>query len=428
MAAYSRFVLSVFLAALFTWPVFSATPSTQIVLEIGDDFILKASGAIRAAKSEVVTIAPAAAGAVIMAKQTGQTQVRIGSKVWEIQVLTERKMKTYRFLKKWTQSRLGLGIEILQGQVVLTGELLRAKDWLGIYAECAYCQFQNQLKMASKLESESIEKIAKILAQKALPAPSIRWNPQAQWIVSNKKTAQELTELSYRLGLTIEVSPDAVEVAPIVRTQIYILEVRREKARQWGLEWPESIAARVIPRPELILDQLLLSAHALEQSGEAKVLANPALLSRSGEEAEFLAGGEFPIKVISRNNSQVIWRKYGIQVKVKPHLDRFGKIRMRLETEVSNIDAARTVDGIPGLLTHRVLSHFDLAQSRLIAISGLIKNDESQAMKGIPGLSQIPILGSLFSSQEFRENRTELVILVKPEPVHFQTQNGAQYE
>jgi pilus assembly protein CpaC len=140
-------------------------------------------------------------------------------------------------------------------------------------------------------------------------------------------------------------------------------------------------------------------------------------LCRSGKEAQFLAGGELPIKITAHKRQDVVWKKYGVLLKIKPVADFSGRMSIALETEVSTIDTSNTVDGLPGLLTNRIESHFDLKESRTIALSGLIKHQSGQSSQGLPGLSSVPILGSLFASREFRDDKTELVVFVTPEVV-----------
>lgn len=417
-----RIPISLALLLSFSWVTLAANPR-EVVLTIGDSFIAKGSGGLRAQKSEAIQLAPIAGGLQILAKKSGSSRFFIGSKEWEIQVLTPAQRKTRDLLRKWTQARLGLSVRVEESQVKLRGKLLRAEDWLDLASLCRDCQYSAEISINPEIKSDVDGKLRLLLSQRGLPNPSLRWSPQGEWLISKSSKSQNLLNLSRRLGLNLNIDEEVIDPAPLVKTQIYVMEVRREKTRQWGLDWPESITTQVIPKLQSPLSSLSLSAHALEKTGEAKILASPALLCRSGQEAEFLAGGEFPIKVFSKTQSGVVWRKYGILVRVKPKADRFGKISMSLETEVSNIDGARVVDGIPGLLTNRVLSHFDLSGGQTIAISGLIRNDESESVKGLPGLSQIPILGNLFSSKEFRENRSELVILVKPETLNLSAGN-----
>jgi pilus assembly protein CpaC len=116
----------------------------------------------------------------------------------------------------------------------------------------------------------------------------------------------------------------------------------------------------------------------------------------------------------------VVWKKYGIVLKVKPLADALGQMSLQIDTEVSSLDPAKAVEGIPAIITHHVSSYFDLRKPQTIALSGLIKNEEGQNSEGLPWLSRLPVLGPLFASKEFRENRSELIILVRPEIVDLQ--------
>ena len=155
----------------------------------------------------------------------------------------------------------------------------------------------------------------------------------------------------------------------------------------------------------------------LEKNGFAKVLASPNILCRSGKEAHFFAGGELPITIVNYKVQDVVWKKYGIILKVKPKADFSGKMSISIETEVSSIDPSTEGKGVPALFTNKIQSHFDLTESRLIALSGLIKNEQSENSSGLPGLARLPVLGPLFSSKEFRDDRTELVVFVQPEVI-----------
>ena len=149
--------------------------------------------------------------------------------------------------------------------------------------------------------------------------------------------------------------------------------------------------------------------------GAGKVLASPNLLCRSGKEAEFFAGGEFPIKVKSFGSQDVIWKRYGVILKVKPRADAQGQMSIAIQTEVSTLDQSVAVDGVPGILANRIESHFDLRRPRTIALSGLFKHETGNSTSGLPGLARIPILGKLFGSEDWMDHKTELVIFVTPE-------------
>src|SRR5690606_22390992 len=135
------------------------------------------------------------------------------------------------------------------------------------------------------------------------------------------------------------------------------------------------------------------------------------------KEAKFLAGGEFPIKIINFQTNDIQWKKHGILLSFKPLADRSGKLSLSLSVEISLIDQAQAIDGIPGLLVNRVESHLDLKESQTIALSGLIKEQSGKSNQGIAALKNIPIIGRLFSSEDFRNNRTDLVVFVTPRVV-----------
>jgi pilus assembly protein CpaC len=111
----------------------------------------------------------------------------------------------------------------------------------------------------------------------------------------------------------------------------------------------------------------------------------------------------------------VTWKKHGVILSVHPQADFQGAISLEVETEVSLLDMANAIDGVPSIKTNRVKSHFDLPGKRTIALSGLLRQELGESKEGLPFLSGIPVLGALFSSQKFLHHQTELVIFVTPE-------------
>jgi pilus assembly protein CpaC len=111
------------------------------------------------------------------------------------------------------------------------------------------------------------------------------------------------------------------------------------------------------------------------------------------------------------------WKRYGILLKLEVKTDYSGRMSLGVECEVSSVDGAITVEGVPGFKTNRVSTYFDLLEPRTLILSGLLKSDESQAAAGLKGLTSLPIIGPLFSSQDFREDKSELIILLRPELV-----------
>lgn len=167
--------------------------------------------------------------------------------------------------------------------------------------------------------------------------------------------------------------------------------------------------------------RLLGFIDALKENGLAKILAEPNLVAASGQEAEFLAGGEFPIPVPQRENITIVFKKFGVQLKFKPEVLPDGHIRLMVEPEVSELDfsAGVAIEGyaVPSLTTRRARTQLELADGQSFLMAGLFRDDITQVVSKVPLLGDIPILGALFRSTDFQNKRTELVIVVTPQIV-----------
>lgn len=164
-----------------------------------------------------------------------------------------------------------------------------------------------------------------------------------------------------------------------------------------------------------IVSTLTSQINLAVQDGSAYILANPQLSTRSGGVASFLAGGEIPIPISSAlGQTTVLYKKYGVMLKIKPMADRHGNILANINTEVSQLDPTVTIDGYPGFLTRKTQTVVNVHSGQTIVLSGLIHSLGSQTMTKFPWLGDIPILGWLFKSNDFQASRSELVIFVTP--------------
>jgi pilus assembly protein CpaC len=160
---------------------------------------------------------------------------------------------------------------------------------------------------------------------------------------------------------------------------------------------------------------------ALRGRGEFRSLAEPNLVALEGQEASFLAGGEFPFPTLQGGNTAgvtIIWKEFGVRLNFTPNVTNTGTIRLTVEPEVSSLDFANglLISGfqIPSILTRRVNTSVELAAGQTLAIGGLLDNRLLHEVDRIPILGHIPVLGSFFSSKRAREDRTELLVLVTP--------------
>jgi len=168
---------------------------------------------------------------------------------------------------------------------------------------------------------------------------------------------------------------------------------------------------------------------AMESAGVVRTLAEPNLTAISGESATFLAGGEFPIPTgvtcqttaagaVGQCAPSISFKKFGISLNFTPVVLSEGRISIRVMTEVSEVslDNSITVTGItvPSIRTRRAETTLEIPSGGSMAMAGLIQEQTKQAINGLPGLAQVPVLGSLFRSRDYVNNQTELMVLVTP--------------
>jgi pilus assembly protein CpaC len=168
---------------------------------------------------------------------------------------------------------------------------------------------------------------------------------------------------------------------------------------------------------------------AMESAGLVRTLAEPNLTAISGESATFIAGGEFPIPTgvtcqtqasgaVGQCAPSVQFKKFGISLNFTPVVLAEGRISLRVMTEVSEIsnENAINISGllVPSIKTRRAETTLELPSGGSMAMAGLIQDQTKQAINGMPGVDQLPVLGQLFRSQDFVHNQTELMVLVTP--------------
>lgn len=159
---------------------------------------------------------------------------------------------------------------------------------------------------------------------------------------------------------------------------------------------------------------------ALERDGLIKILAEPNLTALSGEEAQFLAGGEFPIPVPQQEGTTTIeYKPFGVALKFTPYVLSPNRIRIQVNPEVSSLSNENSITltsgfRAPSIVTRRASTTVELAPGESFMIAGLMRDDINTNIDQLPGAGNIPVLGALFRSTAFTRNETELVISVTP--------------
>ena len=167
-----------------------------------------------------------------------------------------------------------------------------------------------------------------------------------------------------------------------------------------------------------------LAFDAAKDNGSAKVLAEPTLTTLTGQEAEFLSGGEFPIPVPNEDGITIEFKEFGVGLKFLPVVLDSGTINLSLNVAVSELSGLNAInssvgsDGntffVPALTKRSARATVELGDGQTIGIAGLINESTREAVNKFPGLGDVPMLGHLFRSSQFAKGESELVILVTP--------------
>lgn len=253
---------------------------------------------------------------------------------------------------------------------------------------------------------------------------------------------------------TVNMLTSPVSNATQVQLQVRVAEVNRNKLRDYGTSFltngstggytnsgggPSEIGDSVIGAATAVLSPALnvllfnksLNTAAmlrlLRTEGAFRELAEPNLIAMNGQQASFLAGGEFPVPVLQTGNGNngitIVWKEYGIRLNFKPTIIDEDHIRLELEPEVSTIDFTTGIrfNGflVPALRTRRAKTGVELRDGQSFALAGLLDNTESKTLSRIPIVSDIPVIGALFKSKSFEKRETELMffvtaVMVKP--------------
>ena len=262
-------------------------------------------------------------------------------------------------------------------------------------------------------------------------------------------TATDGVVLDQALQVAKQFGPEIINSVQILQPQQVMLEVRfveasREADRELGVQWhlnaknfsaniggPGIIGTATPPFATIATSvlanglQIDATVSALEQRGLARRLAEPNLVALSGETANFLAGGEYPIPVPGLGAGQISVenKQYGVSLAFTPTVLNGNLINLKIVPEVSQLDPANSVTigagiVVPALTVRRAMTTLELKDGQSFVLAGLLQNNLSTAQQQLPWLGSVPVLGALFSSKSYQRNETDLIIIVTPRLVN----------
>lgn len=221
-----------------------------------------------------------------------------------------------------------------------------------------------------------------------------------------------------------------------VQLEVRFIEASRTAGKELGIQWKigsdhfsSSVGSAALPSLATpfgtILGQLIGNGlqvdyliNALEQRGLARRLAEPNLVAMSGETASFLAGGEFPFPVATKDGIVAEFKKFGVGLDFTPTVGPDSVIHMVIKPEVSQIDPGLSVkvgdSMIPAITVRRATTTVELRDGQSFVIGGLLQSTGSVSQDKVPWLGEVPVLGTLFRSNAYKKQETDLVIIVTP--------------
>lgn len=224
---------------------------------------------------------------------------------------------------------------------------------------------------------------------------------------------RQIRALFPKAEIELEALPDS---SPTVHFRVFLLEIQKSRLGTLGLQWPGLIenAFRISSTGVDSALALDLTLQALENDGSARILSKPELVVRAPGEAELFAGGELPIRTNNRYSAQVLWKSFGLTLRLKVTHSAGNQVRLDISTEVSQLDSTIAQGEIPGIQANRMRTQVDARYGTPLFLSGLLQEGIREQARGLPGLKRIPVLGKLFGSDSYLNHRSELVAILLP--------------
>lgn len=358
-----------------------------LVVAIGESATIHAQGAgpIRVTSRKAIQVVDQGASIQVWGKRIGSGVITQGNRQWYVHVLNKSSAELYRLFELALDEMMGLTLDIEDGQVTVRGHLLRLSDWQLLARLQQHTG--GQWKFRAAIDSE-IEKLASFEIK--------------------GKSPQKLAAF----GLTAQ--PSTPQNA--IRLNVIVAEVMKSASGRLGLSFDDGQSVQILPKlkgPKAFEAKLSF----LTGNGQARILARPSIVARPNTEAEFLAGGEFAIRTSSYRSKDVSWKRHGLWLRFKPEWRTEDVVALKIDTEFSQPDFSQVIDGIPSIKTHKTGTNIDLEIGRTLMLAGLVVSQDGNSASGIAGLKELPLIGSLFSSRNYANHHSELMVFINTEVV-----------
>lgn len=433
----------------------SAAAESTIHLGVGTQKVLKIRGGIHriaVGNPEIADVRPLGEGEILV---VGVREGRTTLLVWrangaqDSHLLVVRKVSTEDLadeVRALLGDREGLHVRAAGERVIVDGEAYTPEDHRRVQAVLElYPDVRSMVRVSPHARSLSVAEINQELRRVGLRhvvAQAIGGKLFLEGHVESEADLRKAELVVEALGETAE-NLVQVGIRRMVMSEVHFLEVRRSRMRQLGIRYPFDLAgdaaavasiqgglpvdggaAVTVGSYEALVSGVgQWSLRMAVDKGFGRLLAQPTLVCASGQEAEFLAGGEVPLPLITQNTNTVEYRKYGVVLRLRPTADRNGNIMTEIEAEVSELDRSVAVAvgpslSVPGFRNRSVKTNVTVRNGETIVLSGVYTLDEQKSVSKVPLLGDVPILGELFKQRTTDDSERELLIFVTPRLVN----------
>ena len=445
--AFITWSLMLLLVAGAAWS--SDTESSSVSLSVGQTRSLTVPGATRVVEGDpsVASVQTAGNQIIIRAVGPGQTNVVIFKGTQQINymvnVMPAGAKATVADVKRLLGDREGIEVNQAGDQLFIEGKAFTAEDYERVtQLTKLYGNVQNLVKLnpnAKKLAANALVETLKRNGMKDVSATVVSTTVFLEGSVESVNDLHKLELIVRALGEQVE-NLVTVGIKRMVLMEVQFVEIKRGSFDYVGIKYPTNVTGQI--QGQFNFERYFQGpgANALNlkipvtfssdfsfgfqfNDGYTRILAQPKLVCASGEKAEFLAGGEIPIPLITQNTAAVEFKKFGVSLNIVPTADAQGNISTKIEAEVSDIDRSLSIQPygfgapIPGFKTRTVSTNVTVKHGETIVLSGLFQNDQQKDVSKMPLFGQIPIIGELFKSRNFQESKTELAVFVTPKIV-----------
>lgn len=349
----------------------------------------------------------------IVGKKEGKTVINIGSNIHILYVVDSLVKQSINKAEASINKMIGLELVVNKGVPIITGKLHRLTDWINIRKAFQGSVFKFEAQIDEDLKQKIISYMNKELG--ALPASdSFRVTPSPQVTYFNiseelKNALKQFYE-SWGISNVLFIENPDINYQQTIELALEFYEVSISASKSYGINWVNTMGYQIFPDRTLIGD-LQSQLQLLVSKGDAKLVQRSTLKTANTHSVKFVAGGEIAIPQYSYKSSSVTWKTYGLQLEFVPKIIK-NIIQTKIKAEVSDLHESQTVNGIPSLKTNKYESLLSLKPNSPVVISGLIKKRRQKTTEGILGLSELPLFGELFKSNQFINNQSELVVVL----------------